>query len=521
MRIFIGGLALLCLGGCGGPRDVTVYKDLKTKYVATTDVREMSSEKLPLPPRGSALGVQTGLAGPVETVKTQLDGAALINGPIPFPGAEDVLASIRDQLLAKWPLQSLPSLPTIEVTASRQYTAESLSDDTIQISYGVLKRAKSDDELAFVVGHELGHLLLQHQLRRERTVNEARVATGVATTAAMFAVMFATGQRTGATLTLQAGPTVAAAGGAVAGNTAVAEILTTLVDPGWSSRQEEQADLIGIDLESAAGYNPSAATDAFDSIVIDAKAAADKAQEMRDQVSKQPTTQTKADSITGLFYAAYHSVDESLTKLRTNHPDPAKREDAAAKYRSAFYASEVTRPTRTEILDSLWKSRGFKNTGNAIEAAFEARAAIEQKDYSGALGAALKAQRLARSWWAPFYLGGVAFIEAGQTRRGLNTLLQATKMRGAPYPVYERTAMEYVIAGQIGNAMRIMDSADQIFGNAELTYPDRITLYRDANDKSQADAAFATCLKSGRSALRDACSSAENNPQPSLQPGAG
>ena len=42
------------------------------------------------------------------------------------------------------------------------YNAYSLPDGSIVVAFGLLDQAQSDDEVAFVLAHELGHVRLGH-----------------------------------------------------------------------------------------------------------------------------------------------------------------------------------------------------------------------------------------------------------------------------------------------------------------------------------------------------------------------
>ena len=97
----------------------------------------------------------------------------------------------------------------------------------------------SDDELAFVLGHETGHIAAQHA---RGMINRSLITQGVAT------ILFG-----GASSAVQTG----------------VNLTYTLYDRGYSRNLEYQADDYGIKLMRQAGYNPEGAVKALAKLGID------------------------------------------------------------------------------------------------------------------------------------------------------------------------------------------------------------------------------------------------------------
>ena len=110
----------------------------------------------------------------------------------------------------------------------------------ILITRGLIACADSEDALAGIIAHEIAHIQLQHGIRsiRNSRITQALLVTGVS------------------------------AGGAAAGmdvaeltdifNESVGEIVTTLVNSGYSQSQEFEADANALSLMASAGYDPQA-----------------------------------------------------------------------------------------------------------------------------------------------------------------------------------------------------------------------------------------------------------------------
>lgn len=97
----------------------------------------------------------------------------------------------------------------------------------------------TDDELAFVLGHETGHIAAQHA---RGMINRSLIAQGLAT------VLFG-----GASSAVQSG----------------VDLTYTLYDRGYSRNLEYQADDYGIKLMHQAGYNPEGAVKALAKLGMD------------------------------------------------------------------------------------------------------------------------------------------------------------------------------------------------------------------------------------------------------------
>ncbi len=120
----------------------------------------------------------------------------------------------------------------VVVFKSDQVNAFALPGGKIGVYTGLFKAAQNADQLAAVVGHEIGHVLARHGSER---VSQALAAQGLLT-----------------------------AGGAVAGSESKRnQIILGLAGVGaqvgllyYSRDQESESDLIGIDIMARAGFDP-------------------------------------------------------------------------------------------------------------------------------------------------------------------------------------------------------------------------------------------------------------------------
>jgi len=126
---------------------------------------------------------------------------------------------------------------------SDEINAFATSGGHIFITRGLIAAAKSEDALAGVIAHEIAHIQLQHSIKSIKTsrITQALMVTG--TSAAGAAAGYDVKELTDVF------------------NESVGEIVTTMVNNGYSKTQEFDADTTALGLLAATGYNPSGLID--------------------------------------------------------------------------------------------------------------------------------------------------------------------------------------------------------------------------------------------------------------------
>jgi predicted Zn-dependent protease len=127
---------------------------------------------------------------------------------------------------------------------SPEINAFATSGGHIFITRGLLENAASEDALAAVLAHEIAHIQLQHSIRAIKTsrITQALMATGSS------ALTAATHGTELAELT-------------DIFDESVTDIVSTLINNGYSRSQEFDADALALALLASAGYDPSALID--------------------------------------------------------------------------------------------------------------------------------------------------------------------------------------------------------------------------------------------------------------------
>jgi predicted Zn-dependent protease len=128
----------------------------------------------------------------------------------------------------------------VMILDSTEINAFATSGGHIFITRGLLACAGSEDALAGVIAHEIAHIQLQHSIKAIKTsrITQALLVTGVS------AVGAAKGYDVAELTDVF--------------NESVGEIVTTLVNSGYSQSQEFDADAAALSLMSDAGYDPAA-----------------------------------------------------------------------------------------------------------------------------------------------------------------------------------------------------------------------------------------------------------------------
>jgi predicted Zn-dependent protease len=126
-----------------------------------------------------------------------------------------------------------------QVVDMQEPNAFALPGGYVYVTRGLLVLTNSEDELACVLGHEIGHVLLRHAAQRETRALPGNVLTGI---------------------------TALAAG--IVGGSAAADVVGSLGATansgflaGYSRDQEREADKLGQELAQRAGYSPAGMTD--------------------------------------------------------------------------------------------------------------------------------------------------------------------------------------------------------------------------------------------------------------------
>jgi predicted Zn-dependent protease len=127
----------------------------------------------------------------------------------------------------------------VAILDSMEINAFATSGGHIFITRGLIACADSEDALAAVIAHELGHIQLQHSIK---SIKNSRITNAIMTTASSAARV------TGVAELKELADVM---------DESVNEIVSTLIDRGYTQDQEFEADTAAMSLLAAAGYEPT------------------------------------------------------------------------------------------------------------------------------------------------------------------------------------------------------------------------------------------------------------------------
>lgn len=329
--LMFGGSALL--GGC-----------------VTTDKLNPFADKPPKPidrvKSGKIAYANMDATRTADLGSVSMGGSALATTPALDAYLNQVLGRLMDQLGGpRPPAQAY-------VLAEPAPGAFAYPSGAIFITHGMLGQIANEDQLAFILGHELGHVALKHH-GSDFLKKTNRYALHAAETYWGFR-----GGGGGGVLGM---PPWLAAGYATT-------IMTRdIISPSWNREQEDDADRFGLDVMVAAGYNLEAAKGvmailqaaeqkftketaieytAFDEAII-------KTQADAEQKGKSGT-----DPLSAGVAEAFSNIGKGLSESRQTHRSTEERLGRLDEYILKFYDEADTPSFRTEPLRAALAEAG-------------------------------------------------------------------------------------------------------------------------------------------------------------------
>lgn len=255
-----------------------------------------------------------------------LDYLRFASGEFPPPAPlMKYLQSIADRLLQQ--ASALQLKPVILVDDCPAFRDEALPNGQLVFCLETLRRLSSESELAFLVGHELGHLLLNHAAADQRFAEEKRERSRSGMSWGIMGMSIASSQNE---------------------KDEAQRILL----------QEREADELGLDLATAAGFNPVGVLAFFDLMhksnlqrtswqqrkIAEAKSDVGRAMRQDAQTGSAITLTVALGALAGM------AVDSTFDDRR--HDSPAERKESAANYIRSFHSAHTSR----DVGQLKWKA---------------------------------------------------------------------------------------------------------------------------------------------------------------------
>jgi predicted Zn-dependent protease len=207
------------------------------------------------------------------------------------------------------------------VVRTPHFNASMAPNGTMQVWTGLLLRAQTEAQLAYVLGHEIGHYVKRHSVQRFR---DARAKLDFT---AFFQLL------------------TAAAGVGFVGSLAQLAAMGSILE--FSRDQEREADEVGLDLVLRAGYEPREASLIWEALLQERAATGDS----------EPL----------IFFATHPPTEERVQTLRRLADE--RRDPVRAYVVGGERYVETLRSLRTMLLRDEVRTRQFKRSRVVLERA--------------------------------------------------------------------------------------------------------------------------------------------------------
>lgn len=408
---------------------------------------------------------------------------------------ESYLNGITERLLKNW-TGPRPSFKLM-VKSSGERCAFSDLSGLLVVCTELLRAVDSEDELAAVLGHELGHLLLGHT-KDEAT--RSRLPLGIESTALLAAAAqqkSANGTVNLQTLTPDAQQTMRAAG-------TLNLLWQDMFAPSWNRTQERDADRLGLDLMYAAGYDRAAFTSLFDKLAEAQAGRSERMEAVRQEALKkfnvQPASRTtpanqRLDQIDfgGVLENAAKqvAVDATfswLTSFNTEYEPRDQRLASLNEYADAHYTGRRSKVSYAEAFNAALRSGSGNQLLSADAAALTTFAALAKRDMRTAASSA-GAIQFAEGADQPHVRLAVArtAFATGKRPEAAQTLAAATDSPLAGADIYRELAEMHQMNRQPEEARNVLELGARRIGNYSSFLPELVEVSRTNRQQEAAE----------------------------------
>ncbi len=486
------------------------------------------------PDRGKAVASLVPASDYSDLVRTRPRALSIMRtraqGFVPSPALHDYVKSVLMRELAGVPLPS-SFQPDVHVLAAPEFAALCTPDGTVIVTVGLLEQLENEDELAFVLGHEISHAILRHHdsdwLARSQyyaVVNAAAVDSVAQQASGAIGAENAKNVARGFDLMQH-----------------LYRLSANVLAPQMTRSQEDQADALGFDLMVRAGYDPETALSVMDKLAQQEAesaraAAAAKATQKQNGGGGTATavgnallggfsdfassgfnvgSLTNKDRMTDLAINVFDAAVDSLSDEAASHHPAKEREDLLSAYAFREYRDLGPRDPKPLAWSSAstWAAKPQLTPLLAhYSAAEDAAAYVADANFSTAARAA---SAIAAATASP--TGDHAYTEfvaaefyEGASNQPLSDAALQKAVRG-PEPsweVYARLIDRYVAKGDYARAQALMVEAVARFDDSPVLLPKRIAILHGMGNDGEAQGLLPQCQRYDIRELMDECKKA-------------
>ncbi len=433
-----------------------------------------------------------------------------------MPQTEAKIAELLAGLDARWPYAKGRPLQ-VQILGVDYYNAYSLPDESIVVAFGLLDDAQSDDEVAFVLAHELGHVRLGHFAHQPDTAQRR------AEMASRLGMFFTVAQAL--PIGGSAGAALHVANQAGATNDLVHFMSNVMIEPVHTRDQEDEADCCGYDLSLAATYSPDAATAHVFNVIQADQQKRDATVNNLDTQLKQQLSQvispssvqsllSSGDMRTGLWEGAARialGVAASSTgggNEPPQHRPPEDRKRGIAQYSTDAYPQGAPlRDVQTSWLTAVRGTGEFAQGRLVVAAVADAKSARANGQYAAARAALDRANQTAFAQ-APLVLNEAARLadDMGDPAAAERLFAQADQSPDQTVDGYIDHVRMLYRTGQNDRAMQVIGEGVARFGNDQKPFISlTIAVARQQGRADEVQGYLRTCQGYGNPGLTKDC----------------
>lgn len=470
-------------------------------------IKQVAGRKLDQSGGGAALGLASNAVNRAEFQAARLR----------MPQTEARIKALLDRVETNWPYAKTQPI-RVYVLGLDFYSAYALPDGSLMVAFGLLDQAQSDDEVAFVLSHELGHVRLGHFAKSETLDNRAKMMSRLGQAYAVGSALRSGG---GGAASINA---AASAAGQQAGatNDLIHFINNVMVEPSWSRGQEDEADALGFDLAQAGAYSAeTASARVFDTIQADTvnrKALSDTLNaQMKKQLSQAVSPETASKILTGGPGGMRNALLQGAGRVALGvagsmeggpkHRPPEARKAGIANYSAEAYPAGL--PLRDEQKAWLTETRASREYAEAKIVVPALRQAMKLRgdgDYAGA-----EAQ-VALAMNTSFRSAPLVLNEAARLRGDLNDADRSAALFQQAHQSPDQTIDGYIDharmlykTGHNDVALEVIQAGVDRFEDEKPFLSLIIAVDRQAGRMDQMQAALLRCTQAGDEALTKDC----------------
>lgn len=404
---------------------------------------------------------------------------------------ESYLSGITERLLKSW-TGPQPAYRLMVKSSSERCAFSDLSG-LLVVCTELLRAVESEDELAAVLGHELGHMLLGH------TKDEAtrhKLPMGVESTALLAAAIqqkSANGTVNLQALTPDGEKTMRTAG-------TLNLLWQDMFAPSWNRNQERDADRLGLDLMWSAGYDRAAFVSLLDKLSETQASRSERMEAVRQQALQkfnvQPASRTPAAN-TGDFTAALQNalkqtaVDATfsyLTSFNTEYEPRDQRLASLNEYADLHYTGRRSKVSYAERFAAALRSGSGSQLLETDAVALSTLTALSKRDMRAAATSAGTIQ-FAEGADQPHVRLAVARTAYATGKRPEAAAMLATAVESplAGGDVYRELAEMYQAARQPEEARNVLELGAKRIGNYGSFLPELVEVSRGGQQTEAAE----------------------------------